>query len=73
MNLQKKAIATVAALLFLIIGINTTILITNMYGKYKQAILAKTAASGQRMKNDLEKVLMLGIPIDSFEGVNEKL
>jgi methyl-accepting chemotaxis protein len=73
MNLQRKAIAIVAALLFLIIGINTTILITNMYGKYKHAILAKTAAAGQGMQDDLEKVLMLGIPIESFEGVSEKL
>ena len=73
MNLQKKAILIVAGILFFIIGINTAVLTIVAFNKYKLAILSKTTAIGESMQRELSKVLNLGVPLESFEGLNEKL
>jgi len=72
-SLQKKAMLIAAVILFFILGINTSVLTYIAYGKYKNAILSKTMAIGEGMQNELEKVLTLGVPIESLEGLNEKL
>ena len=73
MNLQKKAMSLLAAILFLILGLNTVVLTGVASKKYKQAMLAKSSAIGEGMQKDLGKAVNLGIPIESLEGVNEKL
>ena len=73
MNLQKRSIAMIAGILFFIIVINTSVLTFHSYDKYKQAILSKSTFIGETMQRDLQKVLLLGISIESLEGVNEKL
>jgi methyl-accepting chemotaxis protein len=73
MNLQKKSTLIVAGILFFIIAINTTVLTYVASRKYRAAILSKTAAVGESLKKELAKVLDLGVPIESLEGVNEKL
>ena len=73
MNLQKKAVLIVAVILFLAVGINTAVLMFNDYSRYKDAILSKSEAIGEAMQRELLKVISLGVPIDSLEGVNEKL
>ena len=73
MNLQKKAMTLLAAILFLIFGLNTVVMTGVASRKYKQAMLAKSSAIGEGMQKDLGKAVNLGIPIESLEGVNEKL
>lgn len=73
MNLQNKAVTLIAGILFLILGINTAVLTGVASRKYKAAMLAKSAAIGELMQKDLNKAVALGIPIEAFEGVNEKL
>jgi len=73
MNLQKRAIGMIAGILFFIIVINTSVLTFQSYNKYKQAILSKSSFIGETMRRDLQKVLSLGLSIESLEGVNEKL
>ena len=73
MNLQNKAIALLAAILFLILGLNTTVLTAVASKKYKQAMLSKSSAIGEGMQKDLGKAVSLGIPVGSLEGVSEKL
>lgn len=73
LNLQKKATFVVAVVLFVILGINTTVLTYIASNKYRQAILAKTQAVGEGLQRELAKVLNLGVPIDSLEGVDAKL
>ncbi|HXX80313.1 MAG TPA: methyl-accepting chemotaxis protein, partial [Thermodesulfovibrionales bacterium] len=41
--------------------------------KYKGALLSRTNAVGDGMQRDLGRALNLGIPLESMEGVNEKL
>jgi methyl-accepting chemotaxis protein len=73
MNLQKKSTLIVAVILFFIIAINTTVLTYVASKKYRVAILSKTTAVGESLQKELTKVLDLGVPIESLEGVNEKL
>jgi methyl-accepting chemotaxis protein len=73
MSLQKKAISIVAAILFITLGLNTAVLIYVASDRYRQAILSKSEAIGESLTKDLGKVLSLGIPLKSLEGVNEKL
>jgi len=48
MNLQKKAMTLLAAILFLILGLNTVVLTGVGSRKYKQAMLAKSSPSGRK-------------------------
>jgi methyl-accepting chemotaxis protein len=73
MNLQNKAVTLIAAILFLILGINTAVLTGIASRKYKSAMLAKSAAIGELMQKDLNKSVSLGIPIEALGGVSEKL
>jgi len=73
LGLQKKAVLIIAAILFVILGINISVLTYIATNKYKNAILSKTAAIGEGLQRELEKVLGLGVPIDSLEGVDVKL
>ncbi len=73
MNLNKKAVLVTAGILFFIIAINTGVLTLVATEKYKKAILSKTEAVGEGLQRDLGKVLGLGVPIESLEGVNEKM
>ena len=73
MNLQKKSTIIVAGILFVIIAINTTVLTFVASQKYRQAILSKSSAVGENLQKELAKVVDLGVPIESLEGVNEKL
>lgn len=73
LNLQQKAMSVVGGILFLTIVINTAVLTTLAYTKNKRAILAKTEAVGEAMQRELGKVLTLGVPLESIDGVNEKL
>ncbi len=73
MNLQNKAVTLLAAILFVILGLNTLVLTGVASRKYRTAMLGKSMAIGQGIQKDLGKAVNLGIPIESLEGVNEKL
>lgn len=73
LNLQKKSVFLVAGILFVILAINTSVLTFIASNKYKNAILSKTSAVGEGMQRELGKVLSLGVPVESLEGMNEKL
>ncbi len=73
MKLQNKAVALIAGILFVILGINTAVLTAVASKKYRSAMLAKSAAIAELMQKDLNKAVSLGIPIEALEGVNEKL
>jgi len=73
MKLQNKAVALIAGILFIILGINTAVLTGVASRKYRSAMLAKSAAIAELMQKDLNKAVSLGIPIEALEGVNEKL
>ena len=63
----------VSAILFIIIAVNTSVLTYIAYNKYKGAILSKTTVIGDGMLREISKIVSLGVPIESLEGLNEKL
>lgn len=73
MNLQNKAVTLLAAILFLILGLNTAVLTGVASRKYKKAMLTKSSLIGEGIQKELGKAVNLGIPVESLEGVNEKL
>lgn len=73
LNLQKKAILLLGSILFVTLAINVSVLTSISYKKYKNAILSKTAAVGEGMQKELLKVVSLGVPLESLDGINEKL
>jgi methyl-accepting chemotaxis protein len=73
LNLQKKAVLMIAGILFFTIAVNTVVLTVVGTDKFKNAIFSKTDSVGKGMQRDLGKVLGLGVPIESLEGVNEKM
>lgn len=72
-NLQTRSLFLIAVILFLAITINTAILTYIAHTRYKQAILSKVASAGEALKEDIGKVLSLGVSLDTIEGLNEKL
>lgn len=73
LSLQKKSLLLVASILFIIITLNTAVLTINSYKKYKNAILSKTIAIGDGMLRDIRKIVNLGVPLESLDGLSEKL
>lgn len=73
MNLQQKSITVVAGILFIILAINTAVLTYIASEKYEAALLSQTTAIGEGMLGELAKVLTLGVPVESLEGVSDKL
>lgn len=73
MNLQKRSVLLIAAILFLAISINTLVLTVFAYSKYKEAVLSQAVSVGSGMKTQVDKVLVLGVALDSVEGLSEKL
>lgn len=72
-TLQRKAVFVVAIILFFTIAINTAVLTYISYGKYENAIHAKTEALGVGLRDDLEKALNLGVPLYALEGLEAQL
>jgi methyl-accepting chemotaxis protein len=73
MNLQKKAILIVVAILLFALGVNTGVLTFIATNKYKDAIISKTSVVGENTQKELENILALGVPLESFEDLSETL
>jgi len=72
-SLRLRALGMMAAILVVVIAALTLALTWGFTSGYKEALLAKSQILGGQMRNDLSKTLNLGLPLESFEGVNEKL
>ncbi len=73
LNLQTRSVLLIACILFLAISINTAILTYIAHNRYKQTILSKVSSSGEAIKEEIAKVLSLGLSIENIEGLNEKM
>lgn len=72
-SLQKKAVLMVAGILLVAFCLNTAVLTYIATLKYRTAILSKSEAIGDGLHREIAKVLNLGVPVDSLEGMNEKM
>lgn len=73
MNLRNKSILGVVLILSVVLGVNATVLMKDVTGRYKSALLSKTIVLGEGLKREINKTLQLGLPLEGLEGVNERL
>ena len=63
----------VGGILLVAFCLNTAVLTSIAANKYRTAILSKSEAIGEGLHREISKVLNLGVPIESLEGMNEKM
>ncbi|MCG2722588.1 MAG: methyl-accepting chemotaxis protein [Thermodesulfovibrionales bacterium] len=73
LNLQTRSVLLIAWILFFAISLNTAILTYIAHNRYKQTILSKVGSAGEAMKEEIAKVLSLGLSLENIEGLNEKM
>lgn len=72
MTLQKRSVFLISAILFFALGINTSTLTYMASEKYKKAVLSKTVSTGETLLREIGRILILGIPLESIDGMGDK-
>jgi methyl-accepting chemotaxis protein len=73
MRLEKKSMLLLAVILFLAVGVNTTVLTYIAVDKFKQTVFSKVLTAGESMKTEIGKVLGLGVSLEYMEDIEGKL
>ena len=73
MNLKTRAVLVTASILLLVLTFNTLINIHSATSRYKEALIAKTAALAEGIKKDISKAVGFGLPLNALEGMGDKL
>ncbi len=73
MNLKTRAVIATASILLLVLAFNTLINIYSATSRYKEALIAKTAALAEGVKKDITKAVGFGLPLNALEGMGDKL
>jgi methyl-accepting chemotaxis protein len=73
MNLKTRAMLATAAVLFLVIAVNTLVNISVGTKKYREALIARTTALAEGTRKDINKAIGFGIPLSGLDGMGEKL
>lgn len=72
-GLKARAVAVTAVVLFVVLGINTTVNVLFAKGHYKDALLSRLTATAEGILKDINKAIGFGIPLDGLSGMGEKL
>jgi len=73
MNLKTRAMLVTAAVLFLVIAVNTLVNISVATSKYREALIARTTALADGTRKDITKAVGFGIPLNALDGMGDKL
>ncbi len=73
MNLKNRAVLVTASILLLVLAFNTLINIYSATSRYKEALIAKTAALAEGVKKDITKAVGFGLPLNALDGMGDKL
>jgi hypothetical protein len=73
MNLKTRAMVVAAAVLFLVIAVNTLVNISVAASKYREALIARTTALAEGTWKDIAKAIGFGIPLSARDGMSDKL
>ncbi len=68
-----QAMITTAAILLLVLAFNTLTTIYVTTSKYREALMAKTAAMADGIRKDINKAIEFGLPLGGLDGMEEKL
>jgi methyl-accepting chemotaxis protein len=73
MNLKNRAVIATASILLLVLAFNTLINIYSATSRYKEALIATTAALAEGIKKDITKAVGFGLPLNALDGMGDKL
>jgi methyl-accepting chemotaxis protein len=73
MNLKTRAMVATAVILFLVIAVITLVNISVATSKYRDALIARTAALAEGTRKDIAKAIGFGIPLSALDGMGDKL
>src|SRR5512143_1600613 len=73
MNLKPRAVLVTASILLLVLAFNTLINIYSATSRYKEALIAKTAALAEGTKKDITKAVGFGLSLNALEGMGDRL
>lgn len=72
-NLKARAVIITAAILLLALGLNTLIVVYAATIRYREALIEKTTMLAEGVKREIDKAVSFGLPINSLEGMSDKL
>lgn len=73
MNLKTRAVLVTAAILFLVIAVNTAVNIYAAATRYRDALIARATALADGTVKDINKATGFGIPLNALDGMGDKL
>jgi methyl-accepting chemotaxis protein len=73
MNLKTRAVLVATGVLLLVITANTLVNISVTTGRYREALIARTAALAEGVRREINKAVGFGLPLNALEGMGDKL
>jgi methyl-accepting chemotaxis protein len=73
MTLKTRAAVATGGILLLTLGLNTALIGYSVSGKYREALIGRTTVLAETVKKDIDKATGFGLPLDTLEGMSEKL
>ncbi len=73
LNLKTRAVLVTAAILLLVLTVNTAVNITVASSRYREALIARTAALAEGVQREIYNVTRLGLPLNTLDGMGDRL
>jgi len=73
MNLKARAVFATACILLLVLAFNAIVNISVTTSRYREALIARTAATADGVRKDIVKAVGFGLPLNALEGMGDKL
>ncbi|OGW42349.1 MAG: hypothetical protein A2010_08670 [Nitrospirae bacterium GWD2_57_9] len=73
MSLKTRAVLATAGILLLVLSFNTLMNIYATTSRYREALIARTAAVSDGARKDIMKAIGFGLPLNALEGMGDKL
>ncbi len=73
LNLKTRAVLVTAAILLLVLTVNTAVNISVASSRYREALIARTTAHAEGIQREINNVTRLGLPLNTLDGMGDRL
>jgi methyl-accepting chemotaxis protein len=73
LNLKTRAVLLTAVILLIALAANALVNISLATSKFRDALIAQTAALAEGVRKDINKAVGFGLPLNALEGMGDKL
>jgi methyl-accepting chemotaxis protein len=73
LNMKTRAVMLTAIVLLVALAVNALVNISLATSKYREAMIAQTAALAEGVRKDINKAVGQGLPLNALEGMGDKL